>query len=589
MSSNPARASSPAAGANESGNDTSRADQRRRNNRNRRSANREPKFEGKCSEIKNSIYDVVSGKDTFAKTTREIAEYVGREFDDAGEFRTGMVEMRLPPLTEPPPPAADTPINFELWKMARRTFEKHTEARRRNSSRVYALVIGQCSQALRNRMEADERWGRINDASDVMELLQLIQNCMIQRQTRQKPTHSLLDAEVQVYAFKQQNLANNEYYEKFKDLVTIAERLGSDIGAHSDRVDATLEEIAADPDVPTDAEREQARERAKDQFLAVMFLMNSDRNRYGSLVRDIENEYTRGSDTYPATLSAAYDYIVNYRPDNRSSAHNPDEGGLSYYTEDNDNTGRGRSRGGRGTGRGAGRGRGNRGGRGGGRGGDAGGGGTAGSEHPGTQGRAHTQTDEGADDDALFLTNNLEDIEDYSGIYSHCVHSEFVGYTCDSIDSTLLLDSCSTVNLIANKTLLHGIHKVPTTMRIRCTAGVTTTNLKGWLGDFPEPVWYIPHGVANIMSLFIVKKYYRVRYDSMKQDAMLVTKPDGTTMSFRPTEKGLYALEDQLSGWTHVSTVADRKQEYTKREYRDAVLARKIQNILMFPRSASLH
>jgi hypothetical protein len=98
------------------------------------------------------MYDVVSGKDTFAKTTWEIAEYVGREFDDAGEFRTGMVEMRLAALIEPAPPVDGTPINFELWKMARRTFEKQTEARRCNSLRVYALVIGQCSQALHNRM-----------------------------------------------------------------------------------------------------------------------------------------------------------------------------------------------------------------------------------------------------------------------------------------------------------------------------------------------------------------------------------------------------------------------------------------------------
>jgi hypothetical protein len=97
-------------------------------------------------------------------------------------------------------------------------------------------------------MEASERWTHINEASNVMDLLQLIHSCMIQRQTRQKPTHSLLDAETQVYAFKQQSLANNEYYEKFKDLVTIAERLGSDIGAHSDRLDGILEEIAADPD-----------------------------------------------------------------------------------------------------------------------------------------------------------------------------------------------------------------------------------------------------------------------------------------------------------------------------------------------------
>ena len=166
------------------------------------------------------MYNVVSGKDTFAKTTREIAEYVGCKFDDAGEFRTGMVEMRLTPLTEPAPPTDDNQIRFELWKMARRAHEKQTEARRCNSYRVYALVLGQCSQALCNRMEASNTWGHINDASNVMGLLQLIQNCMIQHQTRQKPIHSLLDAEAQVYGCKQKTLPNNEYYEKFKDLVT---------------------------------------------------------------------------------------------------------------------------------------------------------------------------------------------------------------------------------------------------------------------------------------------------------------------------------------------------------------------------------
>jgi hypothetical protein len=85
------------------------------------------------------------------------------------------------------------------------------------------------------------------------------------------------------------------------------------------------------------------------------------------------------------------------------------------------------------------------------------------------------------------------------------------------------------------------------------------------------------------MSLFVVKKHYRVRYDSDKQDALLVTKPNGGTMVFKPTMKGLYALADHLTGWVHVNTVADQKCEYTKREYRDAILARKIQNIIMFP------
>ena len=65
----------------------------------------------------------------------------------------------------------------------------------------------------------------------------------------------MFDAEMQVFLFKQKGLASNEYYEKFKDLVTNAECLGSDIRAHADQVEMMLEEIAYDPDMPTTAKK----------------------------------------------------------------------------------------------------------------------------------------------------------------------------------------------------------------------------------------------------------------------------------------------------------------------------------------------
>jgi hypothetical protein len=55
-------------GAGEDAGDTSSRGSQRRRNKNCR-ANREQKFEGKCANLKNSVYDVVTGKDTFAKTT----------------------------------------------------------------------------------------------------------------------------------------------------------------------------------------------------------------------------------------------------------------------------------------------------------------------------------------------------------------------------------------------------------------------------------------------------------------------------------------------------------------------------------------
>jgi hypothetical protein len=106
----------------------------------------------------------------------------------------------------------------------------------------------------------------------------------------------------------------SSYYDKFKDLVSNTERLGSNIGNHSSHVNTILQaipEIAAGGREATEAERTQAQETVKDQYLAVMFLINSDKKRYGALVQDIENEYKRGSDTYPTSLTV----ILNWACD----------------------------------------------------------------------------------------------------------------------------------------------------------------------------------------------------------------------------------------------------------------------------------
>jgi hypothetical protein len=64
--------------------------------------------------------------------------------------------------------------------------------------------------------------------------------------------------------------------------------------------------------------------------------LNSDRRRYGGLICDIENEHTRGSNTYPDTLTGAYDYPVNYKAE-RLSNNDQDKGKLAFYNKDDQN------------------------------------------------------------------------------------------------------------------------------------------------------------------------------------------------------------------------------------------------------------
>ena len=128
-----------------SGQGNSSSQSSRRNNRSRRNpaTPRATRFEGSCEDLKGSVYDVTAGKDTFLKTTRKIAEYVGREYSDAGDYRLAMINLNLPALVEPQLPAdAANMMEVELWKMARRAYDKKLEARERNEQRIYALTLG---------------------------------------------------------------------------------------------------------------------------------------------------------------------------------------------------------------------------------------------------------------------------------------------------------------------------------------------------------------------------------------------------------------------------------------------------------------
>ena len=95
-----------------------------------------------------------------------------------------MINLNLVTLVEPPF-GTDT-MAVEIWKMSRRTYNKKVEGRERNEQRIYALTLGQCSQALRNRMEAHQDWTAADEASNVIGLLTIVQVCMTLRQTRKR-------------------------------------------------------------------------------------------------------------------------------------------------------------------------------------------------------------------------------------------------------------------------------------------------------------------------------------------------------------------------------------------------------------------
>ena len=151
---------------------------RSRRNWGRRTGVQQTWFTGVCKELKEYVYDTGVGRNNaeiFSKTTKAIAEYVAREYLGAGEFRNGLPEMTLPTLVAPSPPAdTATVVQLKIWEMDFKEYRKRLEEREQNMEKTYALILGQCSKTIRDRIEAHEQWEAVNTSSNALGLLRLI-------------------------------------------------------------------------------------------------------------------------------------------------------------------------------------------------------------------------------------------------------------------------------------------------------------------------------------------------------------------------------------------------------------------------------
>ena len=103
----------------------------------------------------------------------------------------------------------------------------------------------------------------------------------------------------------------------------------------------------------------------------------------------------------------------------------------------------------------------------------------------------------------------------------------------------VLLDNQSTVNVFFNERLLQNIRTVKRKLTIYSTGGKSVTRQVGDLPGFGE-VWYHPGGIANILSLALVKKHFRITYDSHSDNTFHVHLGNEKVQSFHESKQGLY-------------------------------------------------
>ncbi len=132
----------------------------------------------------------------------------------------------------------------------------------------------------------------------------------------------------------------------------------------------------------------------------------------------------------------------------------------------------------------------------------------------------------------------------------------------------VLLNNQSTVNQIANPSLLANIRKAKSPITVHCNNGSSYTNLEGDLGGIT--VYHDPYGIVNVLSLELTKAKHRVTYDSWDRDGVFKVHTKEGILELKPSEKRLHyhnTSEDNSNfECMLVNTVRDNFEGHTKRE-----------------------
>ena len=140
---------------------------------------RQVKFEGDHLDLKGYIFDChrTQAAKNYNKIIKQITTYVGREYKHGSNIKH-VVELRQLPTTDTPANLNTnaTEVKHEIWCKQIEGYVKRTAILDENIQNRYSLVWGQCTEAMKSKVESQPNYETAYEANDGIALLIMIRN-----------------------------------------------------------------------------------------------------------------------------------------------------------------------------------------------------------------------------------------------------------------------------------------------------------------------------------------------------------------------------------------------------------------------------
>jgi len=246
-------------------------------------------------------YGVTGQAMRYNKTTSAIAEYVATKYS---KDMWNLVENKKEAtFTEPDPPDDQaTKAQMERYKMMLRMAFDKEEQYKVDKAKVFRIIMGQCTVSMKNKVEASAGYNDLESKDDVIGLLKTLQGlayttdnvqyeywimqaCMRKLiQMRQEPKESLA-------GFAKRFLAQLDVTEEVWGKLIPSKMKGKPM---------------------------EDQQKARNKYLACVFLAGVDQSKYGKAVSDLNNDFLLGAVSYPEDVGGMMTLLSNRRGDHGS-------------------------------------------------------------------------------------------------------------------------------------------------------------------------------------------------------------------------------------------------------------------------------
>jgi hypothetical protein len=161
-------------------------------------------------------------------------------------------------------------------------------------------------------MKQDMDWNTVSISYDPLTLYRLIERTVLAQTEDQYLFATVYDQELSCYLFKQDNLSNPQWYERFNNKVDVSGAIGV---THQHKV--LLEYVAQESYTRafTDigpVEQQLVRDDAEERYVSYAFLRQSG-TQHGNLKVDLQNDFTTGDNRYPKNCQQTLHLLDKYR------------------------------------------------------------------------------------------------------------------------------------------------------------------------------------------------------------------------------------------------------------------------------------